>query len=100
VSGRRCLLVKYEPEQTKIKVQIRSLENDGVLLGFSQNKLKRESTQIATKNCTMRAHTVIKRVYLHSNQSLTTPMSQELEGSPQNHKRWEGRNQEHKTSEF
>jgi hypothetical protein len=39
------------PNKTEIKSQIRNLENDGVLLGFSQNELKEKSTRITTKNC-------------------------------------------------
>jgi hypothetical protein len=75
------------PNKPKIEAQIRNPENDGVLLGFSQNKLKRESSQITTKSYIIRAYKVIQRVYLYPNQSPTTPMSQELKGSPQIHKR-------------
>jgi hypothetical protein len=39
------------------------------------------------KNITMRAYAVIQRVYIHTSQSPTSSMSQELEGSPQIHKR-------------
>ena len=69
--------------------QIWKYEQNGVLLGFSQNELKENSTRITTKNCTVRAYAVIQRVYLYTNQSPTTPISKELEGSPQNHKRGE-----------
>jgi hypothetical protein len=40
-----------------------------------------------TKNYIVRTYAVIQILYLHPNQSPTTPMSQELEGSPQIHKR-------------
>jgi hypothetical protein len=52
-------------------------------MGFSQNELKEESTQIMTKNCTVWAYTVIQRVYLLTNQSPTAPISKKLEGSQQ-----------------
>jgi hypothetical protein len=54
-------------DKPKIEARIRKPESDGVLLGFSQNKLKRESTWITTKNCTIRAYAMIQRVYLHPN---------------------------------
>jgi hypothetical protein len=76
-----------DPDKPKIEAWIRKPENDGVLLGFSQNELKRESSQITTKSYTIRAYEVIQRVYLYPNQSPTTPMLQELKGSPQIHKR-------------
>jgi hypothetical protein len=60
-------------------VHIRKPKGDGGLLGFSQ--------RITTKNYTVRAYVVIQRVYLHQNQSPVVPMLQELEGSPQIHKR-------------
>jgi hypothetical protein len=82
----------------KIEVQMRNPESDGVLLGFSQNELKWESTWITTKNGTVRAYVVIQRAYLHPNQSPTTPMSQQLEGSPQIHKRRGNENQ--RTQDF
>jgi hypothetical protein len=56
---------------SKIHVQIQNPESGGVLLGFSQNKFKRESTQITTKNCSTWAYVVIQRVYLSTNQSPT-----------------------------
>jgi hypothetical protein len=55
-------------------------------MGFSQNKLKDNSSRITTKNCTVRAYAMIQRVYLSPNQSPTTSISKELKGSPQNHK--------------
>jgi hypothetical protein len=79
--SRRCLLVKYEPEQNKNRNVDHKHESDGVLLGFSQNKLKRDLTRIKTKNCTVMVYIVIQRVHLHPNQSPTAPMSQALEGS-------------------
>jgi hypothetical protein len=75
------------PSKPKIEAQIRKPEGDGVLLGFSQNKLKQESTWITTKNYTVTEYEVIQIVYLHPNKSPIDPMSQELEGSPQIHKR-------------
>jgi hypothetical protein len=60
-----------------------------ILLGFSQNKLKQNSTRVTTKNCTLRVYAVIQRVYLYTSQSPTAPISKELKGSPQNHKRRE-----------
>jgi hypothetical protein len=59
---------------------------DGVLMGFSQNKLKENSTRITTKNCTVRVCAVIQRVYFSTNQPQTKPMTKELKGSPQKHK--------------
>jgi hypothetical protein len=46
------------PNKQEIKLQIGNPEKDGVLMGFSQNKLKQESTQITTKNCSVRAYVV------------------------------------------
>jgi hypothetical protein len=71
---------------------IRKPERDGVLLGFSQNALKWESTRITAKNCTIRAYAMIQRVHLHPNQSPTVLMSQELEGLPQIIREGERRN--------
>jgi hypothetical protein len=45
------------PNKPKIEAHIRKPESDRVLLGFSQNELKRESTLNTTKNCTVRAYT-------------------------------------------
>jgi hypothetical protein len=42
------------PNKQEIKSQIENPEKDGVLMGFSQNKLKRELTRITTKNCSVR----------------------------------------------
>jgi hypothetical protein len=60
-------------------------------MGFSQNKLKENSTWITTNNCTVRAYAVIQRVYFSTNQPQIEPMTKELKGSPQNHKirEWE-----------
>jgi hypothetical protein len=63
-------------------------DSDGVLLGFSQTN----STRITAKNYTTYVYAVIQRVYLPINQSLAAPVPQELEGSPQIHKRREGKN--------
>jgi hypothetical protein len=52
-----------------------------ILLGFSQNKLKQNSTRVTTKNCTLRVYAVIQRVYLYTSQSPTAPISKELKGS-------------------
>jgi hypothetical protein len=81
--------VKCKPEQKKIKAQIKNPQRYGVSLGFSQNELKRESTRITSKNCIVWAYTVIQRVYLLTNPIPRAPISQELEGSPQIHKRRE-----------
>jgi hypothetical protein len=71
----------------KVKAQIKKPERDGVLFRFSQNELKWESTRITTKNCIVRVYAMIQRVYLYQNQSPTVPISQELKGSPQIHKK-------------
>jgi hypothetical protein len=59
------------PNKQEIKSHIENPEKDRVLMGFSQNELKRESTQITTKNCSVRAYAMIQTVYLHQNQTQT-----------------------------
>jgi hypothetical protein len=88
------------PNKQEIKSRIRNPKCDEVLLGFSQNELKKNCTWITTKDYTVRAYAVIQIVYLHTNQSLTAPISKELQDSPQSTREGDGRNQEHKTSEF
>jgi hypothetical protein len=88
--GKRSSLVKYESEQTKkIKSQIRITESEGFYWCFLKTNSKRTQPRITTKNCTVRAYAVIQRVYLHTNQSPAEPISKELKGSLQNHKRSE-----------
>jgi hypothetical protein len=88
------------PSKTKIEAQIRNLESDGVLLGFSQNKLKENSTRITTKNCIMRAYAVIQIVYLHTNQTPIAPISENSMVLHKTTREGKGRSQEQKTSEI
>lgn len=60
-------ILKFHQNKSKLESQIRFLEKVRV---FS-NEHKTTSTWIMTKNCTKRAHVVIQRVYLCTNQSPT-----------------------------
>jgi hypothetical protein len=60
--------------------------------GVFSYELKTRSTRIMTKNRTKRAYAVIQIVYLSTNQSPTTPTTQELECLSQIHKDEEGKN--------
>jgi hypothetical protein len=62
----------------KIEARIKNPERARVLLGFSQSELKENSTRITTKNYTVRAYTLIQRVYLLTNQSKTTPKNSKV----------------------
>jgi hypothetical protein len=92
--------VKYEPEQNRNRSADQKPESDVVLLGFSQNKLKGNSTRITTKNITVRAYTVIQRVFLHANKPQQHPYQKNSKVLHKSTREEEGRNQEHKTSEF
>jgi hypothetical protein len=65
-------------------------------VGDFLNELKWRSTWITTKNCTNRAYAVIQRVYITTNQSSTTPTTQELYCFSTNPKREEREEREKK----
>jgi hypothetical protein len=69
-------------------------------MGFSQNELTRESIQITTKNCSVRAYAVMQRVYLHPNQTPIVPMHKNSKFLHKSTREREGRNQEHKLQNF
>jgi hypothetical protein len=88
------------PNKQEIKLQIKNPEMDGVLMGFSQNELKENSTRITTKNTTVRAYAVIERVYspqINPN-SIHIKITQRFSTKPQD--KGEGETKNHKTSEI
>jgi hypothetical protein len=80
------------------QAQIVKIRTKWGFVGVFTKRTQRELNSDHDQNCITGVYALIQRVYLHTNQSPTAPISKELKGSPQNHKK--RKREKQKTQDF